>query len=161
MNLDALVKADNLPWSPNPAVTDLDVWHQYEHPMVGTFRSHDEPVFFTTIGEYGDNSVWAYVCLTEQEAKDFAQAEFESPEAMREFAEELLRGRKTLFALADDLLIRNWSVLGEDEQGSLDDLALVFLNRVLEGLKSHTNSATMLRAKLAQVDVASAELIDA
>lgn len=159
MNLDALVKSGRLPWSPNPDVGDLDVWHQYEHPMTGTFRTHGKTVFFTIVVEFGNTSVWAFTCLPADEARRLADVEFESPAALREFAEKLFVGRKVLFALAHDLLIRNWSVREED--GSLEELGLGFLSDVYEGLKNTKDTGTMLRAKLAQVDTAATELVDA
>ena len=45
-----------------------------------------------------------------------------------------------------------------DDTGSLLDLAIDFLNKVLESVK---DPGTMLRAKVAQVDVATTELVDA
>jgi hypothetical protein len=159
MNLDDLVKKGRLPWSPNPDVSCLDVWHQYEHPMAGTFRTHGKTVFFTVVVEFGNTSVWAYTCLPAAEAKRLTEVEFESPAALRECAEQLLAGHKVAFALAADLLIMHWSV--HDEDGSLEELGLGFLNEVYEGLKSSKDPATMLRAKLAQVDTASTELVDA
>jgi hypothetical protein len=60
--------------------------------------------------------------------------------------------------MADDLLISRWSVT--EVQGSLPDLAIDFLNKILESTENR-DPATMLRAKLAQVDVETTELIDA
>jgi hypothetical protein len=37
MNLDAVVAKGRLPWKPRPDARDVDVWHQDEHPHVGTF----------------------------------------------------------------------------------------------------------------------------
>lgn len=159
MNLDALVKTGRLPWSPNPSVSDLDTWHQYEHPLAGTFKSHGNTVFFTMVAEYESTSVWAYTCLPGEEAKGLASVQFDSVESLREFADHLLEGRKMAFALAEDLLIKRWSV--PDEGGSLYDLGTQFLNQVLEGLKRTRDPGTMLRAKLAQVDVAANELVEA
>jgi hypothetical protein len=49
MNMDALIKAGQLPWSPNSSVRDLDVWDEYEHPRTGTFSSNGNTVLFTMI----------------------------------------------------------------------------------------------------------------
>jgi hypothetical protein len=159
MNLDALIRPHRLPWSPNPAVSDLDVWDEYEHPRTGTFSSDGDVVFFTMVAGAGARvSVWAYTCLTAVEARELAEAEFDSTESLHSFVEGLLGGRKLVFALADDLLIRNWSPA--DHTGPVHDLAIDFLNSILESVKD-PDPATMLRAKLAQVDVATTELVDA
>ncbi len=44
MNHDALVQRGRLPWSPNTQARDLDVWYEYEHPLAGTFASHEATV---------------------------------------------------------------------------------------------------------------------
>lgn len=159
MNLDALVKSGFLPWSPNSSVSDLDVWHQYDHPLAGTFSSHGMTVFFAIVAEFESASVWAYTCMSPQEAQGLATAEFESVAGLQSFVAKQLGGRKIAFALADDFRIKNWSVM--DEAGSLYEMGMRFLNHVLEGLKNHRDPGTMLRAKLAQVDVAATALIDA
>jgi hypothetical protein len=159
MNLDALVKTGFVPWSPNTSVSDLDVWHQYDHPLAGTFSSHGMTVFFANVAEFESASVWAYTCLSAQEAQELPGVEFESAADLRSFAEKQLANRKIAFALAYDFLIRHWSTM--DVQGGLHELGMTFLNQVLDGLKNQRDSATMLRAKLAQVDVATTELVDA
>jgi|ERR1039458_5189661 hypothetical protein len=160
MNLDALAKRGRLPWSPNPSTRDLDVWEEYEHPRAGTFTSEGKTVFFMAVA-VGENrvSVWAYTSLTSEEAQDLAKAEFDSTASLREFAEKLLDGRKVVFALADDLLIKHWSVA--DGKGPVDELAIVFLNSVMESIEGSRDPSMMLRAKLAQVEVATTELVDA
>jgi hypothetical protein len=60
--------------------------------------------------------------------------------------------------MADDLLIRHWSVA--ETEGPLPDLAIDFLNKILESTENR-DPAIMLRAKLAQVDVETTELVDA
>jgi hypothetical protein len=159
MNLDALLKAGCVPWSPNSSASDLDVWHQYDHPLAGTFSFHGMTMFFTIVVEFESASVWAYTCLSPEEAQGLADLEFESVPDLRAFIEKQLAGRKIAFALAYDLRIRNWSVT--DQKSPLNELGIAFLNQVLDGLKNQRDSGTMLRAKLAQVDVASMELVDA
>lgn len=159
MNLDALVKTGFLPWSPNSSVGDLDVWHEYDHPLAGTFSSHGMTVFFAIVVEFESASVWAYTCLSPEEAQKLVGVEFGSAADLRAFVEKLLADRKIEFALAYDFRIRHWSVM--DEQGPVYELGITFLNRVLEGLKNRRDPGTMLRAKLAQVDVAATELVDA
>jgi hypothetical protein len=160
MNLDALIRRGRLPWSPNPAASGLDVWEEYEHPRTGTFTSDGCTIFFTAVAALENRvSVWAYACLTSDEARELAKTEFDSVASLHEFAEGLLNGRKIVFALADDLLIRRWSPA--DGKGPVDELAIDFLNDILESVKDSRDPGTMLRAKLAQVDVATTELVDA
>lgn len=159
MNLDALAKRGRLPWSPNPDVRGLEVWDEYEYPRIGTFTVRGCTVFFLAVAAVGDRlSLWAYTCLSSDEAQKLSGAEFGSAADLRKFAEELLDGRKLVFALADDLQIQHWSVA---DNGPLDELAIAFLNSILESAKDTRDPNTMLRAKLAQVDVATTELVDA
>ena len=148
-----------LAWSPNTRTHDLDVWHQYEHPLAGTFASDESTVFFLKIIGTERASVWAYACLTSQEAEEAQSAEFSSVEDLRSYAVGLLTSRRVVLALADDLLTGHWSV--SDEAGPLDELATTFLNHVLDTLSPPSDPRTMLRAKLAQVVEATAELVDA
>jgi len=160
MNLDALAKAGRLPWSPNPTARDLDVWDEYEHPRAGTFTIDGTTVFFLALTAVGERlSLWAYTCLTSKEAHELAVAEFDSTASLREFAERLLDDRRVVFVLADDLIIRRWSVA--DSKGPIDERAIDFLNSVLESVKDNRHPTRMITAKLAEVDVATTELVDA
>jgi hypothetical protein len=159
MNHDALVQRGRLAWSPNTRTHDLDVWHQYDNPLAGTFVSDGRSVFFLKIIGTEVASVWAYACLTGPETEEARSAEFSSVEDLRRYAVGLLTSRKIVLALAEDLLTGHWSVT--DEAGPLDDLATTFLNHVLETLSPPSDSRTMLRAKLAQVAEATAEMVDA
>jgi len=160
MNHDALVQHGRLPWSPNRWAADLDVWHQYEHPVVGTFRCCQQVVLFSEIVGFDSRlSVWAYACLTPDEVQQADTISFASPEELHEYTDRLLSDRKVVLALADDQLTRHWSVT--DEPGLLADHATKFLNQVLESVHPRRDATTMLRAKLAQVDVATADLVDA
>jgi len=160
MNLDALAKRGRLPWSPNPAARDLDVWDEYEHPRAGTFTIDGTTVFFLAVTAVGERlSLWAYGCLTSEEAHELGVAEFDSIATLREFAERLLDDRRVVFALADDLLIRRWSVA--ESKGPIDERAIDFMNSVLEAVKDDRHPNRMITAKLAQLDVATTELVDA
>jgi hypothetical protein len=159
MNLDALLKPGRLPWSPNPGVGSLDVWSAYEHPLAGTFRSGRDLVLFMMLADFdGRTSVWAYTCLPKNEATDLTKREFASVEELREFVEELLGGRRVALALAEDLLIKNWSI--SDSDGPILERADRFLDDLLASMRASRDPGTALRTKLAQVDAAS-ELVDA
>lgn len=160
MNLDALLQPGALPWSPNPGVSGLDVWNAYEQPLAGTFLSGAQPVLFTIIADYeGRMSLWAYTCLTGDEARDLAKAEFDSVPEMREFVAGIFHGRKVALALAADNQIRQWSV--PDEPGDIRDLAASFINQIVTAAGQSQDRSTELRVKLAQAAAATDELIDA
>jgi hypothetical protein len=160
MNLDALVKRGRLPWSPTPTARDLDVWYEYEHPRIGTFSSNGRTVLFAAVGGFETRiSVWAYTCLESQEADEFSAIDFDSVDDLRELVHETFAGRRVVLALADDLLIQSWAPA--ETQGELFELATIFLEHVLAETRSRQNAGTQFRAKLAQVDVATHELVDA
>lgn len=160
MNFDALVSQGRLPWSPNPEAYDLDVWDEYEVPRTGTFMLKDSAVLFTVLGDLqGQLSVWAYAVLSPAEAKDLAGKTFTSVIEMRRFADDLLEGHRLVLALADDLLINSWTVV--DEAGGLYEAATAFLDHVLSQGRGKMDASATFRAKLAQVDAAADELIEA
>jgi len=161
MNHDAVVCRGQRPWSPNPQADGLDVWNQFDHPLTGTFLSDGEPVLFTIVGGLDARiTVWAYTCLTQREAQKLAAREFDSVNDLREFVEKFFKDRRIVLALADDLRIRYWGP-ADSPKGALYDRAIDFLNGVLNAVMNQADASTMFRAKLAQVDVATAELIDA
>ena len=160
MNLDALVAKGRLPWSPSTDARDLDVWYEYEYPYTGTFVVRDTTVLFNVMGGVEtDTTVWVYACLAPGEAEEFANLSFASVAELREFVQGKLNGRQLVFALADDLLISSWAV--SEEKGELYEVATTFLDQVLQQARSKLNSGTRFRAKLAQVDVAAHDLVEA
>jgi hypothetical protein len=160
MNLDSLATQGRLPWSPTPDARDLDVWDLYEHPRVGTFATSAYTVLFTVVGRLeGRLSVWAYGCLEPGEAQDIVDVAFESPEEMADFVEETLARRRLVFALADDLVIRSWAVA--EAEGPVYEMATEFLDQVLAQTRIGEDASVRFRAKLAEVDVATDDLIDA
>jgi hypothetical protein len=160
MNLDALVTKGRLPWSPSTDAHDLDVWYEYEYPYTGMFVARDATVLFSVMGGVeSDTTVWVYTCLAPGEAEEFASLSFASVAELREFVEGELNGRQLVFALADDLLISSWAV--SEEKGELFEVATKFLDQVLREAQGKLNTGTRFRAKLAQVDVAAHDLIEA
>lgn len=160
MNLDAVVTKGRLPWSPNTDVHDLDVWYEYEHPRVGTFRTAECTVLFTAVGGFESRtSVWAYACLQPEEARNLGEPSFDSLSDMREFIEKEFAGRTLVLALANDLTVSRWAVA--DETGALYDVATTFLERIMAETRNRQDAGTKFRAKLAQVDIATDELIEA
>jgi hypothetical protein len=147
MNHDSLVQRGYLPWSPRAEASDLDVWHEYETPLVGTFVLRGTTVLFTVIGDAGTRlSVWAYVCLTDDEAEAASTVEFGSAEELQAYANELFMSRKVVFALADDLLIDRWSPLFVKDE--LLEAASGFMTDILNAL----DPKTKFEAKLAEAN---------
>jgi deoxyribodipyrimidine photolyase len=104
-------------------------------------------------------TVWAYTCLEPDEVDEFAEVSFASVSELREFVQEKLNGRQLVFAFADDLLITSWAV--SEEKGELYEVATTFLDHVLQQAQSKLIPVTRFRAKLAQIDVAAHDLVDA
>jgi hypothetical protein len=160
MNLDTVVTKGRLPWSPSPDARDLHVWYEYEYPYVGTFVVRDVTVLFNVLeGVETETTVWAYTCLEPDEADALADVSFASLTELRDFVHEKLTGRQLVFALADDLLISSWAV--SEEKGELYEIATTFLDQVLQQARGNLNAGTRFRAKLAQVDVATHDLVEA
>jgi hypothetical protein len=158
MNLDTVVTKGRLPWKPCPDARDVDVWHQYEHPHIGTFTSDVGTVIFTVVGGVETYvSVWAYACLTPDEARGLDEVEFDSLSHLRAFIDQTFTTHRLVLALADDLLITSWAVA--ERIGPLYDVAADFLEQVLAQTRDQLNPGARFRAELAAVDVATRELI--
>jgi len=150
MNLDALVTKGRLPWSPSPDAHDPDVWYTYEYPRVGTFTVKGVTVLFDVFGgvETEMTTVWAYAALEPSEADELAEVSFDSVTELQEFVQEKLNGRQLVFALADD-------------RGDLYEVATTFLDQVLQQSRAKLDAGTRFRAKLAEVDAAAHDLVEA
>lgn len=149
-----------LPWKPCPDAQDVQVWHQYEHPHTGSFTSSVGTVIFTVLGGVEtDVSVWAYACLTPEEARGLDGIEFHSLAHLREFIDQVFTTHRLVLALADDLLITSWAVAGRI--GPLYEVAADFLEQVLAQARSQLDPSARFRAELAAVNVATHELIEA
>lgn len=160
MNLDAVVTKGRLPWKPCPDARDVIVWHQYEHPHSGAFTSDVGTVIFTVVGGVEtDVSVWAYACLTPDEAHGLDEIEFDSLAHLRAFIDQTLATHQLVLALADDLLITGWAVA--EKIGPVYEVAADFLEQVLAQTRNQLNPGARFRAELAAVDVATRELIKA
>jgi len=160
MNLDAIVTRGRLPWRPAPDAQNLDVWFKYEHPRIGMFTAAAGTVLFTAVGGFEtDLSVWAYACLDPEEARGHDEIEFESMDDLRTFIDETFATHRLVLALADDLLITSWAAA--ERVGPLYEVATDFLEQVLAQTRSQLDPGARFRAKLAAVDVATHELIEA
>ena len=160
MNLDAVITKGRLPWKPCPDARDVVVWHQYEHPHSGAFTSDVGTVIFTVVGGVEtDVSVWAYACLTPDEAHGLDEIEFESVTHLRAFIDQTFAAHRLVLALADDLLITSWAVA--EKIGPVYEVAADFLEQVLAQTRRRLNPGARFRAELAAVDVATREFVKA
>jgi hypothetical protein len=97
--------------------------------------------------------------LAPGEAEEFANLSFASGIELREFVQDKFNGRQLVLALAHDLRITSWAV--SEEKGELFEVATTFLEQVLQQAQSKLNTGAKFRAKLAQVDVAAHDLVEA
>jgi hypothetical protein len=159
MNLDSLVKQGRLPWRPNAQAEELEIFHQYEIPLTGTFRMGDSFVLFTLIMESEeDTSVWAYVELRPEVARTLPGIEFESLDSMDEWVDAQFLGREAVFTIArEDKIGSHWGRQRVEE--NLLDAAETFLNAVIKSIEDVVSDpGTRVRAKIAGVDAARSEL---
>ncbi|WP_283135279.1 hypothetical protein [Rhizohabitans arisaemae] len=148
----ASARCGGLPWSPSDQARDLDVWHQYEVPLVGTFMWGKQTVLFTVVGDAnGHVSIWAYIDLAEEQATELRDLEFESEDELRRFVATAFSGRKALLALARDLCVGEWSPVTVEQD--LTHSAITFVQDVVKSRDDHIDPATRLRADLAAADV--------
>jgi hypothetical protein len=160
MNLDTVVTKGRLPWKPRPDARDVDVWHQYEHPHIGTFASDAGTVMFTVVGGVEtDVSVWAYAPLSPEESHGLDEIEFDSMDDLRAYVDQTFATHQLVLALADDLLVTSWAVA--ERIGPLYEVAADFLQQVLAQTRSQLAPGTRFRAELAAVDVATREAVKA
>jgi hypothetical protein len=114
MNLDSLVKTGELPWSPCPEIKESQVWHVWNHPLVGTYRTPSgDLVLFTVVSDDdGDEdhrlSVWAYVPVAEGDEARFDRPQFATGEELGEFVAGYFTGKEAVLGLADDLVLVHW-----------------------------------------------------
>lgn len=160
MNLDALVTRGRLPWKPCADASDLAVWHQYEHPLSGTFTTKAGTVLFAAVdGVESDVSFWAYACLEQDEAQELVGVTFESREDLRDFIDATLSSHQLVLALANDLVITDWSVA--DRIGPLYEVAAEFLEHVLAEKLRRQDPRAKVHAQLAWVSASAPEPVDA
>lgn len=153
MNFDSIVAADARPWLPAPDASNLDVWHEDDVPVLGTFDLPDGHVLFTLVGA-ADKAVttWAYLPLEVSEYKELQETVYDSVLKMNEDVHRRFEARHCVFAVARDFSISSWTPTDEPVKSVLqgatefmqDYVALVsgeveLLNRRLEKLQAiHT-----------------------
>jgi hypothetical protein len=164
MNLDTLVRVGAPPWQPALEAGDVEVWRQYDAPLVGTYKLGGHLVLFTVIGDTSTSlSVWAYVPVEPANEAAIAEAEFASDAEMREFVEEMFAGREAVFALARDMRIWNWVRKDAPADGGLLPAATDAISDILKSISQQQHAPSpeaLFRAMLAQAVVTADELAD-
>jgi hypothetical protein len=163
MNLDSLVSQGELAWSPRQEARNVDVWHKYDFPTVGTYRLADGLVFFTVVGDTTDRlSVWAYVPVPHDQEAELAEAEFGSADEMQDFVEGWIGGHEATIALARDFKIWRWTPTFIKPDGLLPAAgdALDSMERALEANRRPAPDV-LFQAKLAHAEVTTSDLVDA
>ena len=160
MNMDTLVQKGQRPWWPSPRVRGVDVWHEYDIPTAGVLELEHCSVLFTVVGETDERlSVWAYTSLTEDERHSLANLQVNSIQDLRDLVDDTFEGRDAVFALADDLKVVRWSPVRVES--CLVEAASDFLSQVLKAIETNRAPADRFQAKLAEVEAATVELVDA
>jgi hypothetical protein len=159
VNLDLLIKGGLPPWRPRPEASDLDVWHEYEIPLTGTFHLNEDLILFTQVAAATEErSAWAYVCINPDDAESVKNAVFPSLDEMDAFVEGRFAGRDVVIALADgDRLLGIWTRETIDS-GGLPQALESALNKVIQSVNRVDEQGRRIRAKLAGVEAATAEL---
>ncbi|GGP13058.1 hypothetical protein GCM10012278_63320 [Nonomuraea glycinis] len=159
MNLDFLIKRGLPPWRPRPEASDLDVWHEYEIPLTGTFHLNEDLILFKQVAAATEErSAWAYVWINPDDVESVENAVFPSLDEMDAFVEDRFAGREVVIALADgDKLLGLWTRETIDS-GGLPQALEGALNKVIESVDQVGEQERRIRAKLAGVEAATAEL---
>lgn len=110
---DQLIQSGGQPWEPCADITDLDIWHQYDVPLVGTFRFRGNPMMFAALNPADPKlTFWCYIELS---AADLALIPdtWDSVEDMYSLLSYLYKNRTIGFAVAenDPLRVKRWEVL--------------------------------------------------
>ncbi|MFI6927250.1 hypothetical protein ACIBIZ_45470 [Nonomuraea spiralis] len=134
------------------------MWHEYEIPLTGTFRLNGDLILFTQVAAATEErSAWAYVCIDPDDADSLENADFVSLDEMDAFVEDKFAGHEVVIALADgDKLLDTWTreIIGS---GGLPQALESALNKVIQSV-NHVDQERRIRAKLAGVEAARAEL---
>ncbi|MFC5828502.1 hypothetical protein [Nonomuraea insulae] len=154
-----MIKRGHPPWRPRPEASDLDVWHEYEVPLTGTFRLSGHLVLFTQVAAATEErSAWAYVCVDPDCAELVENADFSSLDEMDAFVQRRFANREAVIALADgDKLLDTWTRETIDS-GGLQQALESALNKVIQSVNRVGEQERRIRAKLAGVEAATAEL---
>jgi hypothetical protein len=93
------------PWAPSPDAEDMDVWHEWDIPLAGTFRLGEDLVQFRIVDDeplWSDvgPSLWQYAVIPAERAPADDQL-FESARAMLACMDSMIEGQGRVIAQAD------------------------------------------------------------
>lgn len=155
MNLDILAKRGELAWAPSPAACDLDIWHQYDVPLVGTFRVGDTTVLFTAIGDVDDTiSVWAYVPLTPARSAAIAEQSFSDVRQMQCVVEDCFRDQEAVITIARDCRVIRYTRV--DVEKVLEEAAVTALASIVRSYENESNPSPGARLRVRRAELAEA-----
>ena len=158
VNLDSIVKQGRLPWRPNAQASGLEVWHEYETPLTGTFTMGSSMVLFTLVLETDSEiSIWGYVELPEEVSDTIGELSFGDVDALNSWVEDQFSKREAVLAFAkQSRLAGRWGrkVVKDNLLGALESLLEDFINSVDEV----RDPTTRIKAKVAGVAAARYEL---
>lgn len=133
MNSGILVRNGYRPWLPSPEASELDVWHEYEMPLIGTFSCPSGRILFSLIGGLDPErpvSVWAYTPLTSLGAMP-AGVSMPSGIELIDWARDRFEGAgPVVYVLARDFMAHRWGSF--DRVDTVHDGANRFLATVLD-----------------------------
>lgn len=112
MYVGDVIQSGRQPWQPHFDATNLDVWHHYDVPLVGTFSLIDKTVIFAALNSSDPELMfWCYTFLTTEEARVLIGKGFESVEELYDLLNTLFFQRQTTMAVTQDLRILSWDVI--------------------------------------------------
>ncbi|MEV0150375.1 MULTISPECIES: hypothetical protein [unclassified Nonomuraea] len=135
------------------------MWHEYEIPLTGTFHLNGDLILFTQVAAATEErSAWAYVCIDPDGVDSVENADFASLDEMDAFVGDRFAGHEVVIALADgDKLLDTWTREVIDS-GGLSQALERALNTVIQSVNRVGQQEARIRAKLAGVEAATAEL---
>lgn len=153
MNCDAVVVRGQSAWLPNRSATDLDALHVHDIPLIGTFVLGRETMLFACLtGATSVSSIWGYTALDASALTELESSDFETTEALEEWAHQHFIGNRAALAWARDGVVFRWSSDDIDAGGVLEaavrfmDLQLAQIHQSDETPKTKQRRAAQARA---------------
>jgi hypothetical protein len=138
MNLDSIVSLGTRPWLPSSDATGLDIWHEDDVPVVGTFDLGDVHVLFSIVGSAESTlTTWGYVVLEAAEFESLSEKVYDTPVELDEDVKAHFANRRLVFAIANHYVIEAWGPTEEASVGLLAG-ATTFLNDYVAVVKGQT-----------------------
>ncbi len=143
------VQTGKRPWEPSDLVTVGEVLNEYDVPLTGLLHHFGGTYLFTNLIDAGENSLWAYVALTESDLKRLLESY--GPKEQDAAVEAMLKNRCVTMATASNFEIRQILTLDAGLEGSLE-LAQRFIRSLSTQLKRDTEETKALAGDSGLVD---------